>query len=100
MCYTGDILDEKRDKYTLQYYINKAKELEKRGAHIIAIKDMSSLLKPMAAYKLVSALKKEIGHADSFTYPRYQRKRRSNTDDGSSWPAWTSSMPHLTAWRV
>ncbi len=61
MCYTGDILDEKRDKYTLQYYINKAKELEKRGAHIIAIKDMSSLLKPMAAYKLVSALKKEIG---------------------------------------
>ncbi len=60
MCYTGDILDERRDKYTLEYYVNKAKELEKRGAHMIAIKDMSSLLKPIAAHKLVSALKNEI----------------------------------------
>ena len=60
MCYTGDILDETRDKYTLQYYVNKAKELESRGAHIIAIKDMSSLLKPMAAHKLVKALKNEV----------------------------------------
>lgn len=60
MCYTGDILDENRDKYNLQYYINKAKELEKRGAHIIAIKDMSSLLKPIAAHKLVKALKNEV----------------------------------------
>ena len=41
MCYTGDILDESRTKYDLKYYINMAKELEKRGAHIIAIKDMS-----------------------------------------------------------
>ena len=61
MCYTGDILDEKRDKYTLQYYVNKAKELEKAGTHIIAIKDMSSLLKPMAAHKLIKALKEEVG---------------------------------------
>ncbi|MGN1350127.1 MAG: pyruvate carboxylase subunit B, partial [Anaerovoracaceae bacterium] len=60
MCYTGDILDETRDKYSLQYYVNKAKELEKRGANIIAIKDMSSLLKPMAAHKLVKALKNEV----------------------------------------
>jgi pyruvate carboxylase len=61
MCYTGDILDEKRDKYTLQYYVNMAKELEKRGANILAIKDMSGLLKPMAAYKLISTLKQEVG---------------------------------------
>ena len=61
MCYTGDILDEKRDKYTLQYYVNMAKELEKRGANILAIKDMSGLLKPMAAHKLISTLKQEVG---------------------------------------
>lgn len=61
ICYTGDILDPKRDKYTLDYYIKKAKELEKRGAHILAIKDMAGLLKPYAAYKLVSELKQEIG---------------------------------------
>lgn len=61
MCYTGDILDPKRDKYTLQYYINMAKELEKRGAHLLCIKDMSGLLKPYAAKKLVTALKNEVG---------------------------------------
>ena len=46
LCYTGDILDPNRDKYTLSYYVNMAKELEKRGAHMIAIKDMAGLLKP------------------------------------------------------
>lgn len=61
ICYTGDIMDESRDKYTLDYYVNAAKELEKTGAHILAIKDMSSLLKPRAAYKLIRALKQEIG---------------------------------------
>lgn len=60
MCYTGDILDEKRDKYSLQYYVNLAKELEKTGCHIIGIKDMSGLLKPYAAHKLVKALKNEV----------------------------------------
>ncbi|MEG0755213.1 MAG: pyruvate carboxylase [Oscillospiraceae bacterium] len=61
ICYTGDILDEKRDKYTLNYYVNLAKELEKRGAHILCIKDMSGILKPYAAKKLVAALKNEVG---------------------------------------
>ncbi|MBP2027474.1 pyruvate carboxylase [Acetoanaerobium pronyense] len=60
ICYTGDILDEKRDKYTLKYYVDMAKELEKAGAHILAIKDMSALLKPYAAEKLIKALKNEI----------------------------------------
>ncbi|MBU5485514.1 pyruvate carboxylase [Clostridium sp. MSJ-11] len=60
VCYTGDILDSTRDKYSLQYYVNKAKEIEKSGAHILAIKDMSALLKPYAASKLIKALKEEI----------------------------------------
>jgi pyruvate carboxylase len=61
ICYTGDILDPKRDKYTLDYYVKMAKELEHRGAHMLAIKDMSGLLKPYAAKKLVKALKEEVG---------------------------------------
>ena len=61
ICYTGDINDEKRDKYSLKYYIAKAKEVERMGAHILAIKDMAGLCKPMAAEKLVAALKQEIG---------------------------------------
>ncbi|RII26770.1 MAG: pyruvate carboxylase [Geobacter sp.] len=61
ICYTGDITDPRRDKYPLEYYVNMAKELEKMGAHILAIKDMAGLLKPLAAYKLVKALKENIG---------------------------------------
>ncbi|MCW1921576.1 pyruvate carboxylase [Luteolibacter arcticus] len=60
ICYTGDILDSKRDKFSLKYYIAKAKEVEKMGAHILAIKDMAGLCKPQAAYDLVTALKQEI----------------------------------------
>ena len=61
ICYTGNILDDKRDKYSLEYYVNKAKELEKMGAHILAIKDMAGLCRPAAADKLVRALREEIG---------------------------------------
>ncbi len=61
LCYTGDILDPSRTKYTLDYYVRMAKELEKRGAHILGIKDMSGLLKPTAASRLIGTLKQEIG---------------------------------------
>lgn len=57
ICYTGDILDSSRTKYSVQYYKEMAKELEQAGAHILAIKDMAGLLKPEAAYRLVSELK-------------------------------------------
>lgn len=60
ICYTGDILDPKRDKYTLEYYVKLAKELEKAGAHILGIKDMAGLCKPYAAHKLIKALREEI----------------------------------------
>lgn len=60
ICYTGDILDPEQKKYTLDYYIDFAKQLENEGAHIIAIKDMAGLLKPYAAKELISALKSEI----------------------------------------
>ncbi len=60
LCYTGDILDPKRTKYTLEYYLRLAKDLENAGAHILAIKDMSGLLKPNAAKVLVEALKDTV----------------------------------------
>jgi pyruvate carboxylase len=61
LCYTGDILDEKRDKFSLKYYVRLARELEKMGAHFLAIKDMAGLCRPYAAQKLVKALKNEVG---------------------------------------
>lgn len=60
ICYTGDITDPKRSKYDLQYYLDLAKQLEDQGAHIIAIKDMAGLLKPLAAERLITALKKTV----------------------------------------
>jgi len=61
ICYTGDILDERRDKFSLNYYVKLARELEKIGAHFLAIKDMAGLCRPYAAYKLVKTLREEIG---------------------------------------
>jgi pyruvate carboxylase len=61
ICYTGDILDPRRDKYPLDYYVKMAKELERMGAHMLAIKDMAGLCKPYAAEKLVKALRNETG---------------------------------------
>ena len=61
ICYTGDILDKHRPKYSLSYYLKMAKRLEKLGAHFLAIKDMAGLCKPYAAYTLVKALREEIG---------------------------------------
>ncbi|WP_437224776.1 pyruvate carboxylase [Planctomicrobium sp. SH661] len=61
ICYTGDLLNPKRTKYDLKYYVTLAKQLEKMGAHILAIKDMAGLCKPEAAQLLVSTLKQEVG---------------------------------------
>ena len=60
MCYTGDILTPENNKYSLDYYVNLAKELETMGSHIIGIKDMAGLLKPNAAYELISTLKEQV----------------------------------------
>ena len=61
ICYTGDILNPNRSSvYTMDYYVDLAKELEELGVHILGIKDMSGLLKPEAAYQLIKRLKEEV----------------------------------------
>ncbi|MCZ7649205.1 MAG: pyruvate carboxylase [Planctomycetota bacterium] len=61
ICYTGDIFDKSRPKYDLKYYVKLAKELVRRGTHILGIKDMAGLCKPYAAYTLVKTLREEAG---------------------------------------
>ena len=61
ICYTGDIFDAGRPKYALKYYVDLARELERAGAHILAIKDMAGVCKPRAAAELVRVLKQETG---------------------------------------
>ena len=60
ICYTGDITSPTETKYTLDYYVKMALELESLGCHSIAIKDMAALLKPRAAKELVTALKQDL----------------------------------------
>lgn len=61
VCYTGNVADSKEDKYTLDYYIQRGKEVKALGADILAIKDMAGLLRPGAARILIEALKEHVG---------------------------------------
>jgi pyruvate carboxylase len=61
VCYTGDILDPRRTKYSLKYYLRLARELERMGAHFLAVKDMAGLCRPFAARALTKALREEVG---------------------------------------
>ena len=60
ICYTGDIMNPRETKYNLDYYVQLGKDIENAGAHILGIKDMAGILKPDAAFELVSALKSHI----------------------------------------
>ena len=57
ICYTGDVLDPERAKYSLSYYAGLARQLEAAGCQVLAIKDMAGLLRPAAARALVGALR-------------------------------------------
>ena len=57
ICYTNDVTDNNEKKYTLNYYLDLVKDLEKTGANIIAIKDMAGLAKPNAIKLLVKEIK-------------------------------------------
>ena len=82
VCYTGDIFDPARSKYDLAYYIGMAKELEKAGCHILAIKDMAGLLKPAQARVLIARLEERDRPADPSAHPRYVRHRRRHHPGG------------------
>jgi len=90
ICYTGDLLDPKRTKYSLKYYLKLAKELQRMGAHFLAIKDMAGVCRPYAAYQLVKALKEELGIPVHF-----------HTHDTSAWrrlPCWRPTTRRWTLW--
>ena len=95
ICYTGDILDPDRTKYSLRYYVDLAKDLERAGCHILGLKDMAGLLKPAAARVLVKALRRrsDCRSISTRTTPRGFRARQR-------WPrsmrAWTRSTLRWT----
>ncbi|WP_062133782.1 pyruvate carboxylase [Demequina aestuarii] len=60
LCYTGNMISPDEDLYTLDYYLKLADQLVEAGAHVLALKDMAGLLRPAAAYTLVSALRERF----------------------------------------
>ncbi len=60
ICYT---MTEPRlggEVYNLDYYVNKAKDLEAMGADSICLKDMAGLIAPYDAYAIIKALKEAV----------------------------------------
>ena len=60
ICYS---LTERRmggDVFNLDYYLNKAKEIEDMGADTLCLKDMAGIMAPFDIAKLVTALKRKI----------------------------------------
>ncbi len=60
ICYSLTEMRMGGDVYNLDYYINKAKELDKLGVDSICIKDMAGLVSPYDAYNLIKALKETV----------------------------------------
>jgi pyruvate carboxylase len=60
ICYTGDVANPKRTKYSLDYYADLAKRAEDMGAHFLCIKDMAGLLRPRAASLLIERLLRTV----------------------------------------
>jgi oxaloacetate decarboxylase alpha subunit/pyruvate carboxylase subunit B len=60
MCYSMTEPRMGGEVYHIDYYVNKAKDLEKMGADSICVKDMAGLLAPYDAYHLISALKAAV----------------------------------------
>jgi len=60
LCYTADLSDPAERLYTLDYYLKLAEQIVGAGAQVLCIKDMAGLLRPPAAHRLVTALRKEF----------------------------------------
>jgi pyruvate/oxaloacetate carboxyltransferase len=60
ICYS---LTERRmggDVFNLEYYVNKAKEIQDMGADSLCLKDMAGIMAPFDIAKIVTELKKQI----------------------------------------
>ena len=108
MCYTGDLADPGENLYTLDYYLKLAEQIVDAGAHVLAIKDMAGLLRPLAAKALVGALRSRFElpvHVHTHDTPGGQLasyvaawQAGANAVDGAAAPmAGTTSQPALSS---
>jgi len=60
ICYTMTEPRMGGEVYNIDYFVNKAKDLEAMGADSICVKDMAGLIAPYDAYAIVKALKENV----------------------------------------
>ena len=82
ICYTGDILDPNRQKYSLAYYVNMAKELERMGAHVLGIKDMAGLLQAVCRGKADQGAARGNRNPHPLPHARHQRHQCGIRSEG------------------
>lgn len=108
MSYTGDLSDPAEDLYTLDYYLRLAEDIVEAGAHVLAVKDMAGLLRPAAARRLITELKRSFDlpvHVHTHDTPggqlaTYLAAWEAGADavDGAAAPlAGTTSQPSLSS---
>ena len=60
ICYTMTEPRMGGEVYNIEYFVNKAKDLEAMGADSICVKDMAGLIAPYDAYAIIKALKENV----------------------------------------
>lgn len=60
LCYTGNLADPAERTYTLDYYLGVAERLVEAGVHVLCVKDMAGLLRPLAARRLTASLREHF----------------------------------------
>ena len=62
ICYSLDLTERRMggDVFNLEYYLNKAKEIQEMGADTLCLKDMAGIMSPFDIGKLITELKKII----------------------------------------
>ncbi|MBQ6392978.1 MAG: pyruvate carboxylase, partial [Eubacterium sp.] len=60
LCYSGDMLDPRERKFTVDYYLKMARELVSEGCQLICVKDPAGSMRPFAAKELITALREEV----------------------------------------
>jgi hypothetical protein len=101
LCYTGDILDDRRDKFSLKYYVKLARELEKMGAHTPppVLRLVAAICASSIMTVAIQSARPSFGHRSRITSPRPARSRCASCLHPSSGVSAATGGPGRTGRR-
>ncbi len=89
LCYTGDILDDRRDKFSLKYYVRLAKELRAHGRAHPRHQGHGGTVPAVCRPEAGQGAQGGSGRADPLPHPRHERHQRRRRSCGPPMPAST-----------